>query len=253
MAKKLPKLDIENGVYPDRFPGDDLPENVQIHIADIAAEQGLDRELLSKYVILGGNQYWMASHYKTGIYFTKNANDPKVQDWSKGTPKARGFLKFVKEGGNSLGRPKNSKNRISVQQALETVGGNPAEFLAGVMKGDIATLKRYNIRNPKDVTIAQKLKCAETLLNKLVPNLKPVDLDPEGNPVGAGNDKDQGEGKQTVQVYLPEKGSSVKIELSEREAEQISNIQDVGKYIEENLDVSSLDIEEDADFYESRD
>jgi hypothetical protein len=249
MSKKVPKLDIENGIYPDRFPGDDLPENVQIHVADIAAEQGLDRDLISKYVILGGHQYWLASHYKTGVYFTKNANDPKVQDFSKGTPKARGFLKFVKEGGNSLGRPRGSKNRISVQQACESLGANPAEFLVGIMKGDIGTLKRYNIRNPKEVTVAQKMKSAEILLHKLAGNIKSVDLDSDGNPVGTAT-KDQEETKQTVQVYLPEKGSSVKIELSEREAEQIAGVKDVGKYLEEHLDNSSLDIEQDADFYE---
>lgn len=232
MAKKMPKLDIENGVYPDRFPGDDLPENIQIHVADIAAEQGLDRELLSKYVILGGNQYWMASHYKTGIYFTKNANDPKVQDWSKGTPKARGFLKFVKEGGNSLGRPRGSRNRISAQQALENLGANPLEFLAGVMKGDIATLKKYNIRNPKEITIAQKIKCAENLASRVSPTLKAVDVDAEGNPVVTKDVEEQN--KPQIQVYIPgTQSQGISFDASEEDVQEIEE-KGVEQYLKEH-------------------
>ena len=250
MAKEQPTEATNNSKMPYKLYPDDLPEHFEIVTVDVGQEFKLHKDIISKFVWVRGTQYWIARHHSTGIYYTSNPKDPKILNYAQDpdNPKCRGNIKFANGlGGNINGRPKGSRNAISVKQVLEKLNANPAELLAGVMTGDIHTLKRYGIRDPRNITVAQKLKCAETLLNKTVANLKPVDLDVNGEPMLGGPDREVEEKRSQIQVYLPSTGTKVSIDATE---DDIAEIEEVGidnylsNHAGENLPYNEEDEEE---------
>lgn len=205
------------------------------------------RELKSIKIDYLGDEYWLAKHHQTGEYFTDNAKDPKILDTSKNPPRPRGSLQWMRGENQSKGRPKGAGNKISVKQACERLNANPAEFLAAMMTGNIGELKRHKIKNPHEVTIAQKLKCAEILLNKLVPNLKPVDIDEEGNHITPKQLEDANQRSQ-IQVYIPSAQRTVAIEATEAEVEELETVgvdQFIKNHEKEAMPYDSEDEEEE--------
>lgn len=209
-----------------------LPDGAKMITVDVAAQQGFEKPVLSQMILVDGVEYWQAEHYKTGIYYTSNPRDPKILNYANSAnPRPRGNLKFKDGGGNPLGRPKDSRNKISVRQACENLNANPADFLAAVMVGNVAELRRYGVKDPKSVTVAQKIKCAELLVNKLVPNLKPADLGDDGEAVTA-REIETLDKKPQIQVYLPQ-GQTASIELTDEDVKEIEE-NGVDKYIEDH-------------------
>ena len=248
MAKEQPTEATNNSKMPYKLYPDDLPEHFEIVTVDVGQEFKLHKDIISKFVWVRGTQYWIARHHSTGIYYTSNPKDPKILNYAQDpdNPKCRGNIKFANGlGGNINGRPKGSRNAISVKQVLEKLNANPAELLAGVMTGDIHTLKRYGIRDPRNITVAQKIKCAETLIHKTVANLKPVELGVDGEPIlGGSNLLDDNNQTTGAIVYLPEKGSKIEIKMSEREAALLAE-QGVDSYLQDHE--NELNCYEDED------
>ena len=202
-----------------RLKKDEIPESACPFEVDLGYLFSDDKELKSIKVIWDGLEFWLAEHNVTGQYWTTNTNDPKILNTVKTPPRPRGNVMWKIAGGNPSGKPKGSKNRVSVKQACDRMGCNPAEFLAAVVTGNVGELKRHRIRNPQEVTIAQKMKAAEILLNKLVPNLKPAGLDENGDmlPEKEVNQDDRSQ----IQVYIPSSGNKISISATKEEAEEI--------------------------------
>ena len=211
MQERIPKK-----LYPE-----DLPESYRLETIDVGNQMGLTREVISKFVYVDGQQYWQAMS-KKGYYFTINPKDPKILNYAdEANPKIRGNIAFSDgRGGNPAGRPKGSQNRVSVKKVCEELSANPAELLAAILKSDLQTLKRYGIRDPRQITVAQKLKVAELLLNKLVPNLKSADLDNDGEPA-ISKDVEAKVERQQLQVYIPGVAKPVEVEATEEELAEL--------------------------------
>ena len=140
------------------------------------------------------------------IYFTKNARDPKVLNFAvdQVNGKARGNLKWTDgEGGNPAGRPAGAKTRISIKNVCDSMNTNPAELLVAIVSSDIGTLRKFGIKNPKEITLAQKLSTARYLTDKLVPNLKPVEVSESGDWEPNKIEGDQEESKYQIHVFTP--------------------------------------------------
>lgn len=198
---------------------DDMPNDLVRHDVDLSYLFNGEKELRSVKVIRDGVEFWLGRHPSKGLFWTTNDRDPKILNTI--TERPRGNIKWMQGGGNPHGKPKGSKNFISAKQACEKLGVHPAEFLAGIVSGCPTELRKYRIKDPKSVTVAQKIKCAELLLSRTSPALKPAEMNSEGNPsISEGVQKD--EESQRIQVYLPEKGASVEIETSKEEAAQLA-------------------------------
>jgi len=178
-----------------------------------------EKELRSVKIIHNGVEMWLGEHYQKGRYWTTNTNDPKILNTANNPPRPRGNISWRINGGNPNGKPKGTRDRVSVRQACEKLNANPAEFLVALMKGDTGLLKQHRIKDPNSVTVAQRMKAAEILLNKLVPSLKPADLAGDGEPAVA-KEVEQQEQRNQIQVYLPGQGS-VNISATDEEIESI--------------------------------
>lgn len=187
-----------------------------------------ERVIRSKYVIdeETKKRFWLAEHSVSGFYYTSNQSDPKILNTSLDEPRPRGNVDWTSGNAPSKGRPKGALNKVSVKAACANLDFNPAELLVGIAKGDIATLKKHRIKNPQDITINQKILCTTKLLDKLVPNLKPVDTDEEGNILGSREVKqlDTGNDKPQIQVYLPSTNQSMSIDATPEEIQEVSTI-----------------------------
>lgn len=236
MAKKKNKRISEEEAYQIR-----AREGIEVFTSDVGKTiEGSEnkKQIQSKYFWYGGEQYWMARAVNTNTnetltYWTTGVKSPQILNFvnkDTGEPipegKCRGNINWVGGGGNPAGKPKGAITLRSARDACSNLGVQPAEFLAGVISGNPGVMKKYRVKNHQDITLAQKIKCAETLLNKLQPSLKPADIGTDGEPmVGSSVDSlEQGDGKKFVQVYLPEKGATVEIATSEREANQIRQV-----------------------------
>jgi hypothetical protein len=243
----------KNHIYPE-----ELPDNITTQEMDVGKQMGLSKDVISKFIFWQGEQWWQARmpptdkypEYPDGrIYFTKNARDPKVLNFAvdQVNGKARGNLKWTDgEGGNPAGRPK-GVSRISIKSVCDSMGVNPPELLVAIVSGDIGALRKFGIKNPKDITIAQKLSTARYLTDKLVPNLKPTEIGEDGD-YKINLPESNTEEKQVIQLYLPEKGSKVDISLSEREAEQIRQLKNVEEVIDAEDVVLAKEIDSLEDF-----
>lgn len=232
------------------------PDDLQVLVAQLPSDSEksdvldnpnhsarFERVVRSKYVVEDGTgtRFWLAEHYANGYYYTSNSSDPKILNTSLAEPKSRGNINWVNGSAPSKGRPKGALNKVSVRQACANLDFNPAELLVGIAKGDIPTLKKHRIKNPQDITINQKILCTTKLLDKLVPNLKPVDTDAEGNVLGsrevqqpnAGGDKPQ------IQVYIPSTNQSMSIEATPEEIQQVAtiDIEEISKESEKEIEV----------------
>lgn len=212
-----------NERVPKKLYPEDLPENFRLETIDVGNQMGLTRDVISKYTYVDGQQYWQAMSAK-GIYYTINPKDPKILNYvDEANPKIRGNISFSDgRGGNPAGRPKGSQNRVSVKKVCEDLSANPAELLAAILKSDLQTLKRYGVKDPRQITVAQKLKVAELLLNKLVPNLKSADLDAAGEPAISKDIEAKTERSQ-LQVYVPTLQKTVSVEATEEELAEIAS------------------------------
>jgi len=245
----------KNHIYPE-----ELPDNITTQEMDVGKQMGLSKDVISKFIFWQGEQWWQARmpptdkypEYPDGrVYFTKNARDPKVLNFAvdQVNGKARGNLKWTDgEGGNPAGRPRGS-SRISIKSVCDSMGTNPVELLVATVSGDVGMLRKFGVKNPREVTLAQKLSIARYLTDKLVPNLKPTEIGEDGDYKINQIEKNEEE-RQTVQLYLPEKGSKVSITLSEREAEQIRQLKDVDEYIDAEDVVLAKEIDNLEDFNE---
>jgi len=245
----------KNHIYPE-----ELPDNITMQEMDVGKQMGLAKDVISKFVFWQGEQWWQArmpptdkypEHPDGRVYFTKNARDPKVLNFAvdQVNGKARGNLKWTDgEGGNPAGRPRGS-GRVSIKNVCDSMGTNPAELLVAIVSGDVGTLRKFGVKNPREITLAQKLSTARYLTDKLVPNLKPAEIAEDGD-YKINQIEQNEEERQTVQLYLPEKGSKVSITLSEREAEQIRQLKDVDQYIDAEDAVLAKEIDNLEDFNE---
>lgn len=223
----MKKLKNTITLWPDEIQGE--VEEIEVDLSYLFSD---DRSLSSVKIDYNGTELWKAYHYSKGIFWTSNPRDPKILNTAHEKPnKIRGNLDFSRGGKFNQGRPRGAANKMSVKQACDSLNTHPAIFLAAIMKGDVGILKQHRVKNPNEVTIAQKIKSAELLLNKISPNLKPVEIGSDGEPVLSKEAVDIEE-QQKVQVYLPSKGATVEVELSEREAEQLSKIDDIDQYME---------------------
>lgn len=179
-----------------------------------------DKQLRSIKVDHNGEELWLAKHHTKGKYWTSNPKDPKILNTVHTPPRARGNILFKAGDGNQGGRHKGDTNRISIQRACAKMNANPAEFLAAVMAANIGELKGMRVKNPGDLTLAMRMKAAEILLNKTVPNLKPVDTDAEGNILGSTGEKADDNGSR-IQVYIPGV-APVQISATPQEASEIA-------------------------------
>jgi hypothetical protein len=201
---------------------------------DVGKQMGLSKDVISKFIFWQGEQWWQARmpptdkypEYPDGrIYFTKNARDPKVLNFAvdQVNGKARGNLKWTDgEGGNPHGRPAGAKTRISIKNVCDSMNTNPVELLVAAVSGDIGMLRKFGVKNPRDVTLAQKLSIARYLTDKLVPNLKPVEIGNDGdwepnNIEGA----DTNDNTPQIQVYIPSAGKPLSIKASKEDIEEI--------------------------------
>jgi hypothetical protein len=219
----------KNHIYPE-----ELPDNITTQEMDVGKQMGLSKDVISKFIFWQGEQWWQARmpptdkypEYPDGrIYFTKNARDPKVLNFAvdQVNGKARGNLKWTDgEGGNPQGRPAGAKTRISIKNVCDSMNTNPVELLVAAVSGDIGMLRKFGVKNPRDVTLAQKLSIARYLTDKLVPNLKPVEIGNDGdwepnNIEGA----DTNDNTPQIQVYIPSAGKPLSIKASKEDIEEI--------------------------------
>jgi hypothetical protein len=242
----------KNHIYPE-----ELPDNITTQEMDVGKQMGLSKDVISKFIFWQGEQWWQARmpptdkypEYPDGrIYFTKNARDPKVLNFAvdQVNGKARGNLKWTDgEGGNPQGRPRNSTSRITVKNVCDKMGASPVEMLTAVLMSDVGTLRKYGVRNPKEITLAQKLSIAKYLSDKLVPNLKPVEIGEGGDwepnkPEG----HDTNDNTPQIQVYIPGKTErAVSFAASEADIKEIES-KGVDRYLEEH---EVVDTEKDDD------
>jgi len=215
-AKKKPII-----LYEDEYR-EELRDVIRQDV-DLSYLFGGEKELRSVKIFHNGIEMWLGEHYQKGRYFTSNPNDPKILNTANDPARPRGNISWrMNGGGNPNGKPKGTKNHKTVKQACETLGVHPAEFLAAVMAGSTGHLKQYRIKDPSSITVAQKIKCAELLLSRLSPTLKSAEVGSDGEPMKSISEEQ--EHKEKVMVYLPEKGSSVEIETSKEEAEQLASL-----------------------------
>jgi hypothetical protein len=172
------------------------------------------------------------------IYFTKNARDPKVLNFAvdQVNGKARGNLKWTDgEGGNPQGRPRNSTSRITVKNVCDKMGASPVEMLTAVLMSDVGTLRKYGVKNPKEITLAQKLSIAKYLSDKLVPNLKPVEIGNDGDwEPNKLEGHDTNDNTPQIQVYIPGKTEkAVSFSASEADIKEIES-RGVNQYLKEH-------------------
>lgn len=220
----------------------DVKKNEEIDEIVLRASQDVDlttnpsKRIVSTKIVLNGKEYWKASHKDTGIIWVANENDPKIIN--KVTGKGRGWLGFSKNGEATKkgGRPKGSATRMTVKQACDKLSCNPMEFLAAVVTGDPVALRGFNIRNPKEVTLAQKIKCAEVLVNKLAGNAKSVDVDEQGNAIIQNGSEERA---SQIQVYLPSNGKGIKMNIDDAAVREIEDV-GVDQYITNHA--SELDV-----------
>ena len=212
-AKKKPII-----LYEDEY-GEELRDVIRQDV-DLSYLFGGEKELRSVKIFHNGIEMWLGEHYQKGRYFTSNPNDPKILNTANDPARPRGNISWrMNGGGNPNGKPKGTKNGISAKQACEKLGTNPAEFLAALVKGDTGMLKQHRIKDPSKVTVAQRMKAAEILLNKMVPNLKPAELGSDGE-AAVAKEVEQQEERNQIQVYLPGQGS-VSIQATDEEIESI--------------------------------
>lgn len=192
------------------YPSDVSDFLSKIEEVDISEKlRNPNKKLKSLRLIIGGKEYWKAIHSTNGEIWTTNTNDPKIINTITGRP--RGSLQWLDGdvGRNKGGRPRGSSNKTTAKDACSNLNAWPQEFMAAVMRGDVDLLKKYGIRNPKEVTIGHKIKCAETLLKKLEGDAKSNQLDANGNILLDSKDVEQENGK-TLQVYLTAPSYEVK-------------------------------------------
>jgi hypothetical protein len=245
----------KNHIYPE-----ELPDNITMQEMDIGKQMGLSKDVISKFIFWQGEQWWQArmpptdkypEHPDGRVYFTKNARDPKVLNFAvdQVNGKARGNLKWTDgEGGNPAGRPKNSTSRITVKNVCDSMGASPVEMLTAVLMSDVGTLRKYGVKNPKEITLAQKLSIAKYLSDKLVPNLKPVEIGESGDwePNKIASDSAD-EKRNQLQVYIPSVKKSVQIEATDEEVVEIER-EGVDKYIERHPELVDMDDGQEAKF-----
>jgi len=197
----------KNYLYPDT-----LPDNITLQEIDVGKQMGLSKDVISKFVFWQGEQWWQARFPPTAecpegkIFFTKNPKDPRVLNYAVDdvNGRARGNINWSNgESGNPRGRPKSSSNRITVKSVCDAMGANPVEMLSAVLMSDVGVLRKYGVKNPKDITLAQKLSIAKYLSDKLLPNLKPVEVNESGdwepNKIEGGEE----ESKYQIHVFTP--------------------------------------------------
>lgn len=184
------------------------------------------KEIRSVKVIYNGMELWKAfnksaKNPEDQTYYTESPKAPQILNVAVNPPKIRGNLSWMDSGGNPAGKPKGTMNRVSVKQACERLGANPADFLVGVLTGDVGTLKRYRVKDPQNVTLAQKMKCAELLLHKLVPNLKPADIDSDGE---ARVENASTDDKVQFHVIMPGQPDPIAVEGTKEELEELEEV-----------------------------
>lgn len=239
MAKKKATL-LRTWVPEEQEKLNEIFKHVPEIEVDVGKENGLpeDKPVISTKVIWNDNVYWKAIYKQyisddcTGIFWTDNSKDPKIINHATG--KGRGNVNWRAEGGNPSGKPKGTLNRISAKDACAKLGANPADFLAAVMVGDIPTLKKHRVYDAKNITLAQKIKCAETLLKKMVPDLKPAELGIDGE-AAISPELQQQEERSQLQVYIPSSdGGDIPVQVTQEEKEQIELAGGVEAYMKEH-------------------
>lgn len=212
---------------------EDIPEHILQQAEDVDLSEGLNnpnKRVISTKIVLDGKTFWKATHKEAGVLWTANERDPKIIN--KVTGRGRGNLAFQKgDGAKQGGRPRGAKNGMTVKAACDKLACNPLDFLAAVVKGDNQALRGFNIRNPRDVTLAQKIKCAELLVNKLVGNAKSVDYDAEGNAIRDEKDV-EGQSSQ-IQVYLPSRNQTVTVDVDDATVQEIEEV-GVDQYLKDH-------------------
>ena len=206
------------------------PEDIPRYILETETEVDLsgqlsnpDKKLKSKYITIDGVKYWRAYHYKKGLFYTTSTKDPKILNTAVDPERPRGNMSFTNGdvARKSGGRPKGTKNKIDAKTACANLNGYPAEFFAAIMTRNPETLRKYGIKNgAKDITVAQQIKCAEKLIDKLEGSAKSTERDAEGN-ILSSNDANE---SKTFQVFL---------EAPKQQIEQVK-AQGVDAYMEQS-------------------
>jgi hypothetical protein len=115
------------------------------------------------------------------------------------------------------------------------MGASPVEMLTAVLMSDVGTLRKYGVKNPKEITLAQKLSIAKYLSDKLVPNLKPVEIGNDGDwEPNKLEGHDTNDNTPQIQVYIPGKTEkAVSFSASEADIKEIES-RGVDQYLKEH-------------------
>lgn len=242
----------KNYLYPDT-----LPDNITLQEIDVGKQMGLSKDVISKFVFWQGEQWWQARFPPTAecpegkIFFTKNPKDPRVLNYAVDdvNGRARGNINWSNgESGNPRGRPAGSKSKITVKSVCDAMGANPVELLTSVMLSDVGTLRKYGVKDVKSITLAQKLSIAKYLSDKIVPNLKPVEVGEDGDwQVNPAISEKTEEKRNQLQVYIPSARKPVTIEATDAELAEIEQ-DGVDKYLENHPEVVEEAEETEAKF-----
>jgi len=210
---------------------------VEVDMADVLANP--EKSVKSLKVNYNGEWFWKALSRRNGEDYdvwVSNTKDPRIINTVTG--RMRGRLQWVGVGGNPSGKPVGAVNRKTVKSVCDQYGVHPMELAVALMSKDRKVLRKYGIyeKEFKSITVAQQLKTAFYLGDKLQANLKPAEMGLDGEARLGGNSQESLEdAKDLVQVYLPEKGSHVEIAVSEAELNQINQL-GTEKFMEEHKD-----------------
>jgi hypothetical protein len=190
----------KNHIYPE-----ELPDNITMQEMDVGKQMGLSKDVISKFIFWQGEQWWQARMPPTDKY-------PEYPD----------------------GRI-NSTSRITVKNVCDKMGASPVEMLTAVLMSDVGTLRKYGVKNPKEITLAQKLSIAKYLSDKLVPNLKPVEIGNDGDwEPNKLEGHDTNDNTPQIQVYIPGKTEkAVSFSASEADIKEIES-RGVNQYLKEH-------------------
>jgi len=145
--------------------------------------------------------FWKALKADGEVYWTNSEGSPQILNVATG--KGRGNIAFMNgDVGKLGGRPKGSSNRVTAKDVCDNLGIHPSELYAAIMLSDPSLCRKYGIRDPKTISIKNKMDASKELYGRLEGIAKANQLDKNGDVVDESQDKDRDVTEQ-LQVYIP--------------------------------------------------
>lgn len=198
---------------------------VEVDMADVLANP--EKSVKSLKVNYNGEWFWKALSRRNGEDYdvwVSNTKDPRIINTVTG--RMRGRLQWVGVGGNPSGKPVGAVNRKTVKSVCDQYGVHPMELAVALMSKDRKVLRKYGIyeKEFKSITVAQQLKTAFYLGDKLQANLKPAEMGLDGEAKLADGVAEEQERSQ-IQAYIPDMvDDSPTLNLSKEEYEEIQEV-----------------------------